>query len=144
LWRRGPHVQLLLLLPLILFPLLPIHVIFSLLLLLEILQSLLWQKNSSITISPTTTPSPQTTTKTTTPQISNPGGRARTWKSNPANDHTARTAPQRQRKAALPSRGERRCPRADQVGTEQANVVSGGGQQQAHEQTVPTYLPTLL
>jgi hypothetical protein len=37
--------MLLLLLPLLLFPLLPMHVIFSLLLLLEILQSLLWQKN---------------------------------------------------------------------------------------------------
>jgi hypothetical protein len=35
---------LLLLLPLLLFPLLPMHVIFSLLLLLEILQSLLWKK----------------------------------------------------------------------------------------------------
>jgi hypothetical protein len=36
---------LLLLLPLLLFPLLPMHVIFSLLLLFEILQSLLWQKH---------------------------------------------------------------------------------------------------
>jgi hypothetical protein len=58
LWRREPHVLLLLLLlPLLLFPLLPMHVIFSLLLRLERSFNLFCGKNSSITISPTTTSS---------------------------------------------------------------------------------------